>query len=423
MRLASTLTFLLALTCAVPTAEAHHPTVGGASSHGPDPAAIDAGPEAPLSGGLARAAGAGWCGEERGSDDRANEVDNGSHRFHAVYAIPSDAPARLHATAPRIQQDTLRASALVERLYGRAIRFDLGTSCGPQYLDITTIRLSQTTADLERAAGTATGTLDAVADALDRNGLPVIRPNDTLAAAASRTRNWIVWLDGPAPPAACGQAMLFDDASRSQSNLNNLGGKVSVIFRNEDGFCGSNSVRHEMAHNLGAVLPGSTNSDGGHCKDAAEDTMCSPDAPEVADGRYHELFFDYGNDDYWDPPAGPALAWWTVNLSRFVCPDTSCNAASGAVVGEAAPQEPVTTRRALSRPTLRVRARRLSRRSWNVTVQARGHGRATVRIRCRTGGKGRASRTAWSRTARLPQTLRARVRCASRPLVVASRRG
>lgn len=40
--------------------------------------------------------------------------------------------------------------------------------------------------------------------------------------------------------------------------------------------------------------------------------------------------FDYRNDDYWDPIAVPVMApavpstvklpWWTVNLSRFVCP-------------------------------------------------------------------------------------------------------
>ncbi|HWH44118.1 MAG TPA: hypothetical protein VNT32_05270 [Thermoleophilaceae bacterium] len=412
------------MACAVPTASAHHPTAGGAESHGPDPVAIDAGREAPLPGGRARAAGAGWCGEERGSDDTANEVSNGSHSFHAVYAIPADAPVRLHSYAARIQEDSLRASALVERSYGRAIRYDLGTSCGPQYLDITTIRLPETSADLEHAANTPTGTLDAVAEALDRNGLSVIRPTDTPSVAATRTRNWIVWLDGPAPPAACGQAMLFDDASRSQSNLNNFGGKVSVIFRNEDGFCGSNSVRHEIAHNLGAVLPRSTNSDGGHCTDAIEDTMCSPDAPQVADGRYHELFFDYGNDDYWDPPSGPALPWWTVNLSRFICPDAHCNSAASAFISDAGTGESAESGRALPRPTLRVRARRINSRTWRLSVRARGTGRATVRIRCRTRSRRgtRISRTTYSRTTHLPRTLRTRVRCASRPLVQASRR-
>ena len=45
--------------------------------------------------------------------------------------------------------------------------------------------------------------------------------------------------------------------------------------------------------------------------------------------RWHSLggfYVDYGNDDYWDPAADPfstssaKLGWWTINLSKFVCP-------------------------------------------------------------------------------------------------------
>jgi hypothetical protein len=41
--------------------------------------------------------------------------------------------------------------------------------------------------------------------------------------------------------------------------------------------------------------------------------------------------FDYGRDDYWDPSAGK-LGWWTVNLSKYLCPSpTTCTAPANPV--------------------------------------------------------------------------------------------
>ena len=53
--------------------------------------------------------------------------------------------------------------------------------------------------------------------------------------------------------------------------------------------------------------------------------MCGWDSPKVASGPFNGIYFDYGNDDYWDPPQGAPLGWWTLNLSRFICPDARCN--------------------------------------------------------------------------------------------------
>ncbi len=74
---------------------------------------------------------------------------------------------------------------------------------------------------------------------------------------------------------------------------------------------------------MGAVQYTAPNNDGGHVNDNANDVL----------GRFAStipysggLLYDYGLDDYWDPRADPTsgsaatLAWWTVNLSRFVCP-------------------------------------------------------------------------------------------------------
>ena len=422
MRRTALIGCMLATAVFVPSAAAHE----GPVSHGPDPASIDG--AAPSGSPRARASAAAstglpttWCGDERTSDSTQNELANGDFRYHAVYAVPSDAPSRLQSVAGRIQADAMRATGLIEQLYGRAIRFDMGTSCGPQYLDVSVVRLPQTTAQLQNIANSDTGTLDAVTNALDSSGFRVIKASDTFAAAAARTRNWVVWLDGPAPAGACGQAMLYDDAVRSQENYNNLAGKVAVVFRGAEGFCGANSIRHEIAHNLGAVVSRAPNSNGGHCTDAIEDTMCTPEAPAVAGGAYHALYFDYGNDDYWDPPSGRALPWWTVNLSRFVCPDSNCNIPPGyvppaqppATSGSPAASSRTTARRA----RVQLRARRLGRR-WRIVLRARGRGTAVVTVRCRRS-RGRPVRVAWRKRAHLPRTYRRRVICASRPRAVA----
>lgn len=409
------------------TAAADQPPEPG--THGPDPTAIDGAGEGGDAGfrdsGRARASSRGsaqamssrlpssWCGAEQASDDREHELDNGPYRYHAVYAIPADAGSRLRSVADQIQRDALNASTLIEELYGRAIRYDMGTSCGREYLDISVVRLPQTRDELRRLAGSSTGTLDAVARALDAAGFPVIDSGDSYQEAASRTRNWVVWLDGPAPAGACGQGMLYDDRRRSGENFNNLAGKVALVFRDDDErFCGPNSVRHEIGHNLGAVVSGAPHSSGGHCTDAIEDTMCVPGSPSVADGSYHAVYFDYGNDDYWDPH-DRSLPWWTVNLSRFLCADARCNVPPGYTPAESASRGEPTARLSVS-----ARARRYGRNRYRVRMSVRGDGRAVVYVRCRRTRDAR-TRTIWTRTTRAPRTLTRRVRCASRPRVSA----
>lgn len=422
MRRAALITCVLAGLLPVPAASAH----GGLDTHGPDPASVDRGPAVPrVAGARARASTSttlptSWCGTEQPNNSTENELGNGDYRYHAVYALPADAPSRLTAVASQLQTDAMRASSLIEQLYGRAIRYDMGTSCGPQYIDISVVRLAETTAQLESLAGSSTGTLDAVARALDAGGFPVIKSSDSFSAASQRTRNWIVWLDGPAPAGACGQAMLYDDQTRSQDNFNNLGGKVAAVFRDGDRFCGPNSVRHEIGHNLGAVVSDAPHASGGHCTDALEDTMCVPNAPQRANGAYHGLWFDYGNDDYWDPPNGPALPWWTVNLSRFICPDANCNVPPGyAPPAPPAVEAPAAGSRTTARgrrAKVSTRARRYGRNRWSLAMRVRGRGRATVSVSCRTGRQARAS-TVWSARVRAPRTVRRRFGCTSRPRV------
>src|SRR3954451_16239209 len=377
-----------------------HAAVGAPITHGPDPALVSAGPEAAiaptqaLGKRVAKLVPSAWCGTEAAGDDTVNEVDNGAYRYHAVYMIASDGQDRFNSLATTMQNDAFQASALLETSYGRAIRFDLGTSCGPQYLDISVVRMPMTTAQLNAAARTGDGTFNAVTSALDAADFTTIQPTDSMDDAAARTRNYIVWLDAPAPDGSCGQAAIYDDPSRSADNLNNFGGKAAVVFRNGDGFCSSHAARHEIGHNLGALQPVAPHAfDGSHCDDAYEDTMCYSNSPEVADGD-RGTFFDYGNDDYWSLPGAP-LPWWTVDENRFLCADAACNVVAGGGGPDPVPVDGPDAGTVV-RPTpetvvapasagahVRVRARRGRHGLWRVRLRASGEGHAVVVLRCR----------------------------------------
>ena len=427
MRLSAVAISMLAATVLAPASA--NAFVGAPITHGPDPIGVSAGPEQPatavpaLGKRVAKLVPSAWCGTETSSDDQVNEVDNGQFRYHAVYMLAADAPDRFAGLATTLQNDAFQASALLETSYRRAIRFDLGTSCGPQYLDISVVRLPQTSAEMAALARQSNGTFDAVSHALDAAGFVTIQPTDSRADAAARTRNFLVWLDAPAPSGSCGQAAIYDDPTRSPDNLNNFGGKAAVVFRNGDGFCSSNAARHEIGHNLGGLQPVAPHAfDGSHCNDAYEDTMCYSNSPQVADGE-RGTFFDYGNDDYWSLPGAP-LAWWTVDENRFLCPDASCNVVDGAVPDPAPdptattsvrPTPAATVKPARSDARVKMRARRVRRGVWKLRLRASGDGSGVVVVRCRRHRRGQV-RTVLTRTTRLPRTLHGRVRCvASRP--------
>ena len=52
-------------------------------------------------------------------------------------------------------------------------------------------------------------------------------------------QNLVVWLDGPAPSDACGEATTYTDPRREDDNLNNQGGKLAAVFRDGSAFCGA----------------------------------------------------------------------------------------------------------------------------------------------------------------------------------------
>lgn len=141
-------------------------------------------------------------------------------------------------------------------------------------------------------------------------------------------KKYLLWVDAGST-SACGRSDAPGDPVRSASNRAEAT-TISTIIRyyapttpGTGGFCAP--ILHELAHAMGAVLPNAPHYETGHCNDNGNDYLCYsastiPYDPNV--GRY----FDYGNDDYWDPAADPfkgssgRLGWWTVNLSRFLCP-------------------------------------------------------------------------------------------------------
>src|SRR4051812_19835773 len=86
-----------------------------------------------------------WCGDERTSDDTAHAaLPADSPRFKLVYVHPADRPDRFAAWRDAIQGNV----ALVQRFLaaqsggGKALRLDMGTRCGPQYVDVQVVHLS-----------------------------------------------------------------------------------------------------------------------------------------------------------------------------------------------------------------------------------------------------------------------------------------
>ena len=238
---------------------------------------------------------------------------------HAVYMYPSDKPNRFAQFAAMFQADARDASRLLG--YGHAVRWDerVGADGVTRFLDITVIRSSQRANKLGGA-----NQFKLVGQELSNRGLT--NPN----------KKYVVWLDGPSR--YCGQGQLYQDPSRSAANYNERR-LYSVIYRPyattdpaTGGFCRGRTVMHEVGHTLGAVQTAAPNvSDGAHCNDSAEDVMCYRTTSPPDTGP---AVFDYGTNDYWDPAADPSqtsgvkLGWWTINLSKFVCPLSGCTNAN-----------------------------------------------------------------------------------------------
>jgi hypothetical protein len=278
-----------------------------------------------------------WCGEETAANTTANAATPATKaQFKVVYAYAADRPDRFAGWAGALQANV----AVVERFLAaqdggtKALRFDMGTRCGPQYLDIQTVQLpgprsayadnfSAISGAVARALGTASGPRDAIVLADGMSG-------STQEYGLGET---VEGSSGELPGAA---------------NVHNRGGFTSILF-SRDGAAAPGNAKwgwwpegflHELTHNLGAVqwgAPHSTEPAGqqnpayGHCWQGA-DVMCYVEDPGASHAMVQDCgslpgaipeSYDCGRDDYFNPAPAPGsylATHWNTYDSAFLAP-------------------------------------------------------------------------------------------------------
>jgi hypothetical protein len=301
-----------------------------------------------------------WCGEARTTDDTAHDaLPASSPRFKLVYAHPADRPDRFDGWRDALQGNV----ALIQRFLAsqsggaKALRVDMGTSCGPQFVDIQVVHLS----------GPRSQYVD--------NFSAIVREVEPRLGQTGGPRNVVILADtlnGGGYDYGLGENVLGTAGDRrGASNVHNYCGFASVLF-SRDGLpapgAGARNwwpegFLHEMSHNLGAVqwsAPHSTQPPGfnlpryGHCWQGA-DVMCYTedsgaahvmqyDCPRV--GGAIPQAYDCGRDDYFNPApaAGSYLAsHWNVYDSVFLAPCAQIAPACGGGTDGLAPTPPVST--------------------------------------------------------------------------------
>jgi hypothetical protein len=238
--------------------------------------------------------------------------------IHPVYLYGKDATSRFSTYAPMFQAEDRRASSNLDTATGMGFRWDLRQGAnGVKYDDITVVHASRyTTAQLS-----STSQFNDVRTELSKAGLNLAN------------KKYFVWLDASSP--YCGQGDFFPDTQRNSNNASNRT-SVAMAYRPWDvntvnakgqptgGFCAP--VLHELTHNMGALQSVAPHFiTGSHCNDDVQDVMCTTASPNTYDAAAPRQY-DSNDDDYLDPAADRTisstakLAWWTVNLNRFLCP-------------------------------------------------------------------------------------------------------
>jgi hypothetical protein len=267
-----------------------------------------------------------WCGSERSADDTANASHSGA-RVKVVYAHAADQPNRFGTYRDLIQSDIGTVANWVAAASGgqRTIRFDTGTECGPDYVDIASIQLPRTRATYTGSAGRAGMVMQDVKAAL---------------SGMTGTRNYLVYADGLyANDWVLGTAQMPEDDRASAANFANYGGTVAMVWGDGDPdfiMDRLTTVLHEVSHTLGAVQDSAPQSSGaGHCFEM-HDVMCYPDGGPR--GSSSDLVFncaetapllayECGMDDYFNPsPASGSYldTHWNLFDAAFMCEVASC---------------------------------------------------------------------------------------------------
>ena len=204
----------------------------------------------------------------------------------------------------------------------RALRFDMGTECGPQYVDVQVVPLPARPHLLPRRS-------DVVRSPRRRRG----RRARPCAGAA----DVFILADKLTDAAVWGIAQIVNDDTPGTTNASNTGGLTAIMWTNPSTQPDPSDpwqptvMLHEITHNLGGVQQSSPHhTSGWHCTDG-EDVMCYDDGSTEA-GNYDPgvcplaggaipQTYDCGHDDYFNPApaAGTYLAdHWNVYRSDFM---------------------------------------------------------------------------------------------------------
>lgn len=234
-----------------------------------------------------RALTGAYCAEP-GNADRA-PVGLGP-AIHIAYAIPSDAPDLFSSVGPSIAADVEAIEAWWRREDpGRVPRFDrYRAPCGLQ-LDVTRVRLSETTRYYERFAVQT----EMILEDLERSGLE------------SDSGIQLVYYGGPiADPDVCGAGA---------GDPEQMIGHTVVFLAHCTDRDRARIATHEILHTLGALPTGARHpcpGDEGHPCDGDRDVLW----PKVDLRSLEETVLDLGHDDYY----GHAGRWDDVRDSAFL---------------------------------------------------------------------------------------------------------
>ena len=279
-----------------------------------------------------------WCGTERTTDDTVDAAFASTLRqVKVVYAYANDQPHDFDRWKDSLQADVSRVEQFLALQTGgrRALRFDMGTDCGPQYVDIQTVALPHPRSWYITTGAGSDGTnfyrlADDVHAAVgwDARDVFVLGDGLTLPDSPTATDDQGVW----------GIAEVSPDDSVGTTNQANDGGFTAQMLTPPG--TTPNAVNwqptvmlHEITHNLGGVQTSAPHSTPfNHCWDG-RDVMCYSDGSSgsqpytttmcdfVGGGSAIPQTYDCGHDDYFnpDPAANSYIAThWNVYFSAFM---------------------------------------------------------------------------------------------------------
>ena len=224
----------------------------------------------------------------------------------------------------------------------------MGTECGPQYVDIQVVHLSNPRSYYADGVYDSSDDFDHVANDVQPALGPAGGPRDVFVLAEGLTDARDEW----------GIAQVQGDDRADAGNISNAGGLMATMWTNPSTapapFGWQPTVMlHEITHNLGGVQQSAPHHTSGfHCVDG-QDVMCYPDGTPEAAGYNANVCpqaagaipqtYDCGHDDYFnpDPAVGSYLdTHWNVYSSVFM---GACATLAPACGDNIVPTVPVNT--------------------------------------------------------------------------------